>query len=88
MFTSTLATGLALMMVLSLVRLIQGPTLWDRLSALGLVGTKTVVLLLLFGQLSGKKELDIDITLAYTLLTFVGALALARYFEEKANSSK
>jgi len=82
-FLVVLTVGIALTMSLSLFRLLRGPTLWDRLTGLGLVGTKTIVLLLLIGTLTEREDVFVDITLSYTLVSFVGALALAKYFEGK-----
>lgn len=80
-----LSAGLALAMALSLYRVLSGPTVWDRLSGLGLIGTKTIVLLLLMGFLTQRVDLFVDIALAYALISFVGSLALAKYFEGKAS---
>ena len=85
-FIVVLTIGLALTMLLSLYRLLRGPTLWDRLTGLGLVGTKTIVLLLLLGRITGREDIFVDITLSYTLISFIGALALAKYFEGKETS--
>lgn len=82
-FVYTVTIGIALTMLLSLYRLLAGPTVWDRLSGLGLLGTKTIVLLLLLGRLFGREDIFVDITLSYALITFVGSLALAKYFEGK-----
>ena len=65
----------------SLARVLRGPTLWDRLAGLALIGTKTLMLLLVAGELSGQPEMFTDIALAYTLIGFLAALALAKYFE-------
>ena len=80
---TTVTIGLALAMVLSLYRVLRGPTVWDRFSGLGLIGTKTIVLLLLVGFLTGRVDVFVDITLSYSLISFVGSLALAKYFEGK-----
>ncbi len=82
-FIMVLTVGIALTMLVSLYRLLHGPTLWDRLSGLGLVGTKTIVLVLLLGRITGREDIFVDITLSYTLISFIGALALAKYFEGK-----
>ncbi len=82
-FLAVLTIGIALTMLLSLYRLLRGPSLWDRLSGLGLVGTKTIVLLLLIGSVTEREDIFVDITLSYTLISFIGALALAKYFEGK-----
>ena len=65
----------------SLVRVLRGPTLWDRLAGLALIGTKTLILLLVAGQLAGQPEMFTDIALAYALIGFLAALVLAKYFE-------
>ena len=73
----------ALATTLSLYRVVRGPTVIQRLAGLGLLGTKTIVLLLLMGTLTGRVDLFIDIALSYGLIGFVGSLALAKYFEQK-----
>lgn len=65
----------------SLLRVLRGPTLWDRLTGLALIGTKTLILLLVAGQLSGQPEMFTDIALGYALIGFLAALVLAKYFE-------
>ena len=74
---------LALATTLSLYRVLRGPTIFDRLTGLGLIGTKTIVLLVLLGFLTDRVEIFVDITLSYSLIGFIGALVLAKYFEHK-----
>jgi multicomponent Na+:H+ antiporter subunit F len=74
---------LALAMLLSLYRVLRGPTVLDRLTGLGLIGTKTMVLLVLVGFLVDRVAIFVDITLSYGLISFIGALTLAKYFESK-----
>jgi multicomponent Na+:H+ antiporter subunit F len=74
---------LAVAMTLSLYRVMRGPTAFDRLTGLGLIGTKTVVLMVLLGFLTGRLDMFVDITLSYALISFVGGLILAKYFEHK-----
>jgi multicomponent Na+:H+ antiporter subunit F len=80
---SVAAFTLALAMTLSLYRVLRGPTTFDRLTGLGLIGTKTVVLLILLGFLTNRVEIFVDITLSYSLIGFIGSLVLAKYFERK-----
>jgi multicomponent Na+:H+ antiporter subunit F len=79
------ATTLALAMLLSLYRVLRGPTVFDRLTGLGLIGTKTVVLLIVLGFLTRRVDIFVDITLSYTLISVIGALILAKYFEQKGS---
>lgn len=83
-----LTVGVALAMLISTYRLLAGPTVWDRLSGLGLLGTKTLVLVLLVGRDTGREDIFVDITLSYALISFVGSLALAKYFEHKETTHR
>lgn len=76
----------AAVMMLALVvvyvyRLAAGPTVFDRLLGLSGFGTKTTLVLLLVGAGYERLEMFVDMSLAYALLSFVGAIAAARYFE-------
>ena len=71
----------------SLFRVVRGPTLWDRLAGVALIVAKTLVLLVVAGELSGRPEMFTDIALAYALIGFLGALVLAKYFEAPGNGS-
>jgi multicomponent Na+:H+ antiporter subunit F len=74
---------LTLAMTLSLYRVFHGPTTCDRLTGLGLIGTKTIALMVLLGFLTGRVDMFVDITLSYALISFIGSLILAKYFEQK-----
>ncbi len=82
-FLIGLIVALTLTMLLSLYRVLGGPTVWDRLSGLGLIGTKTIVLLVLLGFVMERETIYVDIALSYALISFIGSLALAKYFEAK-----
>lgn len=62
-------------------RLGRGPTVFDRILGLSAFGTTSNLVLLLTGAAYGRLELFVDIALAYALLSLVGSLAAARYFE-------
>lgn len=75
------AGTLALAMGLSLYRVIAGPTIFDRLTGLSVIGTKAIILLLLLGLWTRRVDAFVDISLAYVLISLVGILTLAKYFE-------
>lgn len=77
------AITLALAMTLSLYRVLRGPTAFDRLTGLGLIGTKTILLLVVLGFVTDRVDIYVDITLSYALISFIGSLVLAKYFESK-----
>jgi multicomponent Na+:H+ antiporter subunit F len=75
------AVGLLILVLVYLYRLVAGPTTFDRLLGLNGFGTKTTLVLLLTGAIYDRLDMFVDISLAYALLSFVGSLAAARYFE-------
>ncbi len=75
------AGAVFLAMLAALVRVVRGPTLWDRLSGLAPIAAKTLILLLLAGEFSGEPAMFVDIALAYALIGFLAALIFAKYFD-------
>ncbi len=82
-FFLILAVTLALLAVLAFYRVIAGPTIFDRLVGVGVMGTKTVVLLCIIGFLYKRIDMFVDIAIGYALLNFIGTLAASKYFERK-----
>lgn len=75
------ASSIALMvtMALALVRLLMGPTVYDRVLAVNMFGTKTVLLIAVFGFLTDRPEF-LDIALSYALINFIGTIAILKFF--------
>ena len=65
-------------MTLALVRATLGPTVFDRVLALNMFGTKTVLLICVAGFLLGRTDF-LDLALLYSLMNFIGTVALLRY---------
>lgn len=70
-------------MVLVLVRLYAGPTLYDRVLAVNSFGTHTVLFIGILGFLTGRPDF-LDIALLYALINFVGTIAILKYFRYRA----
>ena len=83
--TFFLGTSLAILLavLLSLYRVVRGPSIIDRIIAVNVIGTKTIAVIVLTGYLFERVEFFIDIAFLYALINFIGTLALSRYFEEK-----
>ena len=79
-FFLTMAIALVVLMILSLVRAVIGPTILDRILGGNVIGTKTVVLLLLIGLLYDNLGMFIDIAIAYALLNFIATLGATKFF--------
>jgi len=73
------AVALTIIIAIPLIRVVKGPTLFDRILATSAIATKTIVLICLIGFLFGRIDMFVDITLAYAILGFIGVLAIAKY---------
>lgn len=65
-------------MALALTRAFLGPTVFDRILAVSVFGTKTVLLIAVWGFLSGRPDF-IDLALIYALINFIGNIAVLKY---------
>jgi multicomponent Na+:H+ antiporter subunit F len=70
--------GVLATMLLALVRAFLGPTVFDRVLAANMFGTKTVLLIAVSGFLTGRPEW-LDLALLYALMNFIGMIALLRF---------
>ena len=77
MFAVATAAILATMLM-ALVRAFRGPTVFDRVQAVNMMGTKTVLLIAVSGFLTGRPEW-LDLAILYALMNFIGMLALLRF---------
>lgn len=72
------AISIVLAAILVLYRAIKGPRVYDRLLAVNVIGTKTVVLIALVGYMYGRPHF-LDIALVYALINFVATIAVLKY---------
>jgi len=73
----------ALNIIVLFGRIIPGPTVFDRLVGVSIIGTNTILLLLLLGAVWERLDMVVDVALAYTVVGFITLLVLAKYFEGK-----
>jgi multicomponent Na+:H+ antiporter subunit F len=73
--------ALLITLALTLIRAFLGPSTYDRILAVNSFGTKTVLLIIVAGHALGWFSY-VDIALMYTLVNFVGTLAVMRFFEQ------
>ena len=67
-----------IVMTLAIIRGIVGPTLYDRILAVNMFGTKTVLLISLLGFVMGRPEF-LDIAIVYSLINFISVIGVLRY---------
>jgi multicomponent Na+:H+ antiporter subunit F len=77
------AIALVVAMVMVLIRLYRGPTLYDRVLAVNAFGTHTVLFIGVLGFLNGRPDF-LDIALLYALINFVGTIAILKFFRYRA----
>ncbi len=74
------AIVIVLAAILVLYRAIKGPRVYDRVLAVNVIGTKTVVLLALIGFIYERPHF-LDIALVYALMNFIATIAFLKYRE-------
>jgi len=70
--------ALLVCMAMTLARSILGPTVFDRILAVNSFGTKTVLLIAVYGFLSGRPDF-LDLALVYALMNFIGTIAVMKF---------
>jgi multicomponent Na+:H+ antiporter subunit F len=79
MIFSAVALAILATMGMAIIRGLKGPTVFDRVLAVNMFGTKTVLLICLLGYMAGRPDF-MDLALVYALLNFIGTLAILKYY--------
>ncbi|MFT4651642.1 MAG: multicomponent Na+:H+ antiporter subunit F [Porticoccaceae bacterium] len=69
--------AILVVMVLAIIRGVVGPSLYDRILAVNMFGTKTVLLISLLGFVMGRPEF-LDIAMLYALINFISVIGVLR----------
>ena len=78
--------SIVILIMVYLYRVIQGPTVFDRVLGLNGISTKSIILLVLIGTIYARVDMFIDISTGYALLNLVGSLAVANYLEHRGSA--
>ena len=70
---------LVVSLVVSMVRVVIGPTVADRMIGLNMVAAQTLALLVAI-SVSMERSVYLDVALVYDIFGFLGILVMARYF--------
>lgn len=82
-FFIAISVILCLLVLLAFYRAVFGPTVIDRIIGVGVVGTKTLIILLLMGFIYKRIDMFVDISLVYAILNFIAVLIFSKYFIRK-----
>ncbi|WP_423929790.1 monovalent cation/H+ antiporter complex subunit F [Candidatus Palauibacter sp.] len=78
MILTAAVAAIIVTMGLALLRAARGPTVFDRILALNMFGTKTVLLIAVIGFVTGRPDF-LDLGLVYALINFIGVIAVLRF---------
>jgi multicomponent Na+:H+ antiporter subunit F len=65
--------------VLVVVRVVKGPTVFDRVLAGNSIGTLAIIFVAVLGFLNGRPEF-LDIAITYGVLNLISTLAILKFF--------
>jgi len=85
-FTAALF-AVVLSMALALTRALLGPSVFDRILAVNMFGTSTVLGIAVLGFQTGRPDF-LDIALAYALISFIATIATLKYFEQDGTGDR
>ncbi len=78
---------LSLTIILCIIRAVKGPTAADRLIAINVIGTKTVVLISIISFIL-KETYFLDVVIVYALISFTASIIISKFIEEKRRENQ
>jgi multicomponent Na+:H+ antiporter subunit F len=75
------AVAILITISLAMIRAIYGPTVFDHVLALNMIGTKTVLLICVICFVTERTDF-LDLALLYSLMNFIGMVALLKFSED------
>lgn len=82
------ALFIGVLIAVNLYRVAVGPTLYDRLVATSVIGTKSILVLVLTGSIFERVAYFVDLSIVYALLGFVGVVAAGKYLEPRSRTAR
>lgn len=78
MYNTVATVAILISMAMLLARAFRGETVYDRILAVNSFGTKTVLLIGVYGFLTGRPDF-LDLSLVYALMNFIATIAVLRF---------
>jgi len=78
MMYAAAAAGVVVTMALVLVRALIGPSIYNRILAVNVFGTLSVMLIAIYGFVDDRPEF-LDLAIVYALINFIGTIAVTKY---------
>jgi len=67
---------------LYIIRVVQGPSIWDRILGMNVVATKIIITIIIYASLNDTSFL-LDFAVIYTLSGFIGTIYIALFFADR-----
>ena len=74
-------------LLLAFVRVIKGPTIWDRLLGMNVIATKIIIIIIIYAAMTDTSFL-LDFAIIYTLSGFIGTIYIALFFADRKERGK
>ncbi|MFR7990267.1 MAG: monovalent cation/H+ antiporter complex subunit F [Anaerovoracaceae bacterium] len=71
--------GTILTMAMMLVRVFRGPSVYDRLNGIFVIGVNVILVILLTGFITERVDMYVDIALSYGVLGFLSTVIIAMF---------
>lgn len=81
----TAIIALSISIFICFIRAVKGPKFADRLIAINVIGTKTIVLISIVSYII-KETYFIDIVLVYALVSFLGSTVISKVLMEESQN--
>ncbi len=78
LFTGMLV-GTILMVGLMLIRVFKGPSVYDRLNGIFVIGIDVIMVILFVGFVDGRIDMYVDIAISYGILGFLSTVFIAKF---------
>lgn len=85
-FFMALIVGIGIVIFAMMFRVFQGPSVYDRLNGLGVIGADTILLLILIGFIDKRPDMYADISISYAILGFISLVVIAKYVGRKGDA--
>ena len=76
---TTMLVGTILMIGMMLLRVFKGPSVFDRLNGIFVIGIDVIMVILFVGFVDGRIDMYVDIAISYGLLGFLSTVMIAKF---------
>lgn len=76
---TVMLVGTILMIGLMLIRVFKGPSVFDRLNGIFVIGIDVIMVILFVGFVDGRIDMYVDIAISYGLLGFLSTVIIAKF---------